>query len=200
MRSIILASQSPRRKELLTQMGVDFDVVPSNFNEKLDDSRAPEVVAMELALGKAMDVAQKYPDALVIGSDCIVTVHGRQLEKPVDEAEAYELLELLSGTNNTVSTGVAVVRLSDGTQLVGADSAEVYFKPYNEAAVKAYVSTGDPMDKAGAYGIQSGAAPLISHVEGRHDSIIGLPTKILAEYLQSLGITEAQAVDLRIEI
>lgn len=195
MKDIILASQSPRRRELLMQMGVEYDVIPSNFDEKLDDSRAPEEVASELALGKAMTIARQYPESLVIGSDTIVTVGGKQLEKPKDTAEAYDILKLLAGTSNEVSTGLAVVRLSDNTQLVGADTTHVYFRPYDEAAVRRYVESGDPLDKAGAYGIQSGAAPLVDHIEGRYDTVIGLPTKLLASFLEQVGVV-AKAVEL----
>lgn len=188
MPKIILASQSPRRRELLTQMGVEFEVVPSKFDEYLDDGRSPEEVASELALGKAMAVAQEHPDCIVIGSDTIVTVDGRQLEKPHDAAEAKELLKLLSGKENDVSTGLAVLWLKHEIKLVGADTAKVFFKPYNEQAVDAYIATGDPMDKAGAYGIQSGAAPLISYMEGNYDTTVGLPTKLLAEFLAQVGV------------
>lgn len=195
MQKIILASQSPRRKELLAQMGVQFEAIPSNFDETLDDSRSPEEVASELALGKAMAVAIQYPESLVIGSDTVVTINGRQLEKPKDSAEAHEMLKLLAGNHNEVSTGVAVVRVSDGTQIVGADTTHVYFRPYDEEAVNHYIESGDPMDKAGAYGIQSGAAPLISHIEGHYDTVVGLPTKLLAELLAQVGV-EAKFVKL----
>lgn len=191
---IILASQSPRRRQLLTQMGIAFEVVPSDFDEYLDDNRPPESVAVELALGKALAVAEKYPDSIVIGSDTIVTIDGKQLGKPCDKAEAYAMLKHLSGTHNEVTTGVVVVRKADGTQLTGADIAHVYFKPYNAEAVAKYVETGDPLDKAGAYGIQSGAAPLIDHIDGNHDTIIGLPTRVLAEQLASVGVSAKTVV------
>ncbi len=195
MRKIILASQSPRRKELLTAMGVEFMVVPSNFDEKLDDNRAPEVVAIELAVGKATDVAEKFPEAIVIGSDTIVTINGRQLEKPRDTAEAYDMLELLSGTHNEVTTSLAVICKANGTFFTGSDTTKVYFKPYNQQAVKAYVETGDTVDKAAAYGIQSGAAPLIDHIQGRYDTVVGLPTQLLEDFLAQVGIT-AKPVEL----
>ena len=176
-------------------MGVEFQAIPSDFAEKLDDSRSPEEVATELALGKATAVAKQYPDSLVIGSDTIVTINGKQLEKPHDAAEAEEILKLLAGKANEVSTGLAVVCLTDGIQLTGVDTTHVYFKPYDEEAVRRYVATGDPLDKAGAYGIQSGAAPLISHIEGHYDTIVGLPTVLLANFLTQLGI-QAKAVEL----
>ncbi len=195
MKEVILASKSPRRRELLSQMGLDYDVVPSNFDEQLDDNRSPDEVARELALSKAMQVAREYPDCIVIGSDTIVTIAGRQLEKPHDTREARDMLRRLSGNANDVTTAVAVVRAADGTQLVDADTTRVYFKPYDAAAVAAYVATGDPMDKAGAYGIQSGAASLIDHIEGHYDTVIGLPTLVLSRLLKDVGI-ETKPVQL----
>jgi septum formation protein len=197
MSTIILASQSPRRQDLLTQMGVTFVTIPSNFDEQLDDSRDPETVATELALGKALAVARSYPDSIVIGSDTIVTVAGRQLEKPRDADDALEMLQLLAGKANEVSTGLAVVRFSDGTRLTSADTTRVHFKPYDETLTRQYVATGDPLDKAGAYGIQSGAAPLIDRIEGNYDTILGLPTGLLAQLLTEVGV---RAVSVTLEV
>lgn len=193
---VILASQSPRRRELLAQMGVKFDVVPSNFDEWLDDSRLPEDVAKELALGKAREVAIAYPDALVIGSDTIVEIDGQQLEKPKDAEDAKRLLTLLSGKKNTVFTSLAVVCLEQGLEIVLAGSTEVTFKPMNETAIDKYIASGDPFDKAGAYGIQSGAAPLVEYIEGDYDTVIGLPTRELSRILNELDIT-ANPVQVR---
>ena len=195
MKKIILASQSPRRRELLAAMGVMFEVMPSNFDEKLDDSRSPEDVAIELAVGKASEVAAKNPDAIVIGSDTIVTINGRQLEKPRDTADAYDMLKVLSGTHNEVTTSLAVICKADGVLLTTADTTKVYFKPYDAEAVKTYVESGDTVDKAAAYGIQSGAAPLIEYIDGYYDTVIGLPTHLLAKFLAQLGV-EAKPVEL----
>jgi septum formation protein len=188
MSRVILASQSPRRKKLLTQMGVDFAVIPSDYDEHLDDARSPETVAIELALGKAMAVAEQYPDDIVIGSDTIVTVHGKQLAKAADDKEAEEMLRLLSGTHNEVTTGVAVIRLSDNFKLTGADAATVYFHQYDEELVRRYIDSGDYKDKAGAYGVQSGAAPLIDYFVGNYDTVLGLPAALLSEFLAKVGI------------
>lgn len=196
MADIILASQSPRRAELLTAMGVEFRVISSQFIEELDDTRSPEKVAKELALGKALAVAEKYPDSIVIGSDTIVTIEGRQLEKPHDEDEALDMIKSLAGKSHEVCTGLAVVCVSKGIQLVGADVTEVYFKPFDEERARSYVSTGDPLDKAGGYGIQSGAAPLIDHIEGEYDTVIGLPVKLLSNFLFQIGI-EAKTPQLQ---
>lgn len=189
MTKIILASQSPRRHELLTNMGVVFDVIPSNFDEKLDDTREPADVAEELAVGKAMVVASEFPSAIVIGADTIVTINGEQLEKPTSPENAIDLLTKLAGKTHEVTTGLAVICLNEGIHLVDSDTTKVMFKPYNEQAIRAYVATGDPMDKAGAYGIQShGASALIAGYEGNLDTVIGLATRNLAEMLQMIGI------------
>jgi septum formation protein len=197
MRRIILASQSPRRRELLSAMGLQFAVMPSDFYEELDDSRTPEAVAEELGLGKAMAVARQHPDAVVIGSDTIVTIDGRQLAKAADLADARAMLHAVTLHPNQVTSSLAVVCLELGLEFVGSESAWVHFKPYNAAAVEAYLSTGDYADKAGAYGIQSGAAPLIEYIEGNADTIVGLPTHLLAPQLQQLGFT-AQPVEYQL--
>ncbi len=196
MSEIILASQSPRRKKLLGEMGVSFTVLPSQFDEKLDESRDAEVVAKELAFGKAMDVAQKHPEAIVIGSDTIVAVNGRQMEKPVDVENARELLCALAGNETTVSTGVAVLHIAAGIEVVDVATTKVFFKPESDEVAKMreqYLASGDWHDKAGAYGIQSGAAVLIESIKGDYDTVIGLPTQTLAAILNSLGI-EAKPV------
>jgi len=187
MRKIILASQSPRRKEMLTMMGLEFEAIPSDFFEELDDNRTPEEVAKELGLGKAMAIARQYPDAIVIGSDTIVTINGRQLAKATDIDDAQAMLHDVTLHPNQVTSSLAVVCLEEGFESVQAENAWVYFKPYDEQAVSTYLATGDYKDKAGSYGIQSGAAPLIDHITGHADTIIGLPTHLLAPVLQKFG-------------
>ncbi|HSW79354.1 MAG TPA: Maf family protein [Candidatus Saccharimonadales bacterium] len=198
---IILASQSPRRKDLLSRMGVKFEVIPSNFDEELDNSRAAEEVAMELAHSKAVAVAKDYPDAIVIGSDSIVFLGNEQFGKPENNDEAREMLKKLSGTTHGVVSGVAVVRLRDGIKLVDSETAKIHFKPLNIDEIEKYVRSGDSLDKAGGYGVQSGAAPLIDYAEGDVSAIIGLPTKLLSEMLKKLGI-ESKSVkyDLPVKV
>ncbi len=188
MRKIILASGSPRRRELLGMMGVDFDVVPSNFSEWLDDAKDTADVAIALGLGKARDVADIFPEAIVIGSDTIVTVDGKQLGKATSDDEAYNMLRLSAGKPNIVTTSVVVVCKAEQYEFAIADNAYVYFNPFSETAVKRYIATGDYRDKAGAWGIQSGAAPLIDHVEGDIETVIGLPTRLLIDPLAQLGV------------
>lgn len=194
MKKVILASTSPRRRDILTQMGVQFEVVPSNFSEYLDDAQPPEEVAKALGLGKAMVVARDNPDAIVIGSDTIVTVDGKQLAKALTDDEALEMLKLVSTAPNKITSSIAVVCLSGNIEIVAAENSFVYFKPYNESLANHYIATGDYRDKAGAYGIQSGAAPLIDYVVGNPDNLVGFPSHLLAPILQSLGV-EAKVVD-----
>jgi septum formation protein len=191
MTEIILASQSPRRKELLAKMGLTFTTIPSSYEEHLDESRGTEDVAKELALGKALDVAASHPDAYVIGSDTIVAIGGRQMEKPVDIEDAREMLVALAGHESTVSTGLAVVNHAKNVQIVDVDTTRVFFKPDSEEVSElreTYLASNDWKDKAGGYGIQSGAAVLIDRIEGSYDTIVGLPTTQLTEVLNDLGL------------
>ena len=193
MRKIILASGSPRRKELLTMMGLEFDVVPSEFDEWLDDAQSTRDVAIELGIGKVRDVAMRYPEAIVIGGDTIVTIDGRQLGKAETIDEARAMLRDLGGKAHTVTTSAVVACLAEDFEYAAADEIHVVFKPYDSAAVEAYLATGDWHDKAGAYGIQSGAGPLVDHTEGDIETIIGLPTRLLIEPLAHFGITARRA-------
>lgn len=200
MKRIILASQSPRRRQLLGAMNVQFEVIPSKYDEQLDDSRDPELVAKELALGKAMDVAKNNPDAYVIGSDTIVTIDGHQLEKPTSPDDAHRMLKLLAGRANYVTTGVVIICLTDNVRLSGVETSVVHFGPYDEMAVNDYVATGEPMDKAGAYGIQNNKSrKLIASIEGRYDTIAGLPTHISASLLKQCGVDANELSDEAVE-
>lgn len=193
MRQIILASGSPRRRELLTMMGLDFMVVPSDFDEWLDDAQTPRDVAIQLGLGKARAVASSHPDAIVIGGDTIVTIDGRQLGKATTVDEARQMLRRLAGKVHTVTSSAVVVCAAEHYEFAAADETLVYFKPYDEAAVETYLSTNDWRDKAAAYGIQSGAGPLIDHTEGDIETIIGLSTTLLVEPLGRFGYVVKRA-------
>ena len=190
MTNIILASQSPRRKNLLQRMNIgDFETIPSGFEENPDHSRDVIDVAKELALGKALEIARRFPEDIVIASDTIVTIGNRQLEKPIDIDDARNMLVNLSRGPSSVITSVAVVQ--GQKQLVGTDTTKVYFKldsPEIQEARELYLATEDWKDKAGGYGIQSGAAPLIDHIEGDYDTVVGLPTRLLAQMLGEFGI------------
>ncbi|HSX00098.1 MAG TPA: nucleoside triphosphate pyrophosphatase [Patescibacteria group bacterium] len=187
-RQIILASGSPRRKDLLKQMRLVFTAIPSDFEEHLDHSRPTIEVAKELGLGKARAVAESHPEAIVIGSDTIVTIGGKQLGKPVDESEARDTLMQQAGEEVTVTTSVVVICIELGLEIVDADEAIVQFKPYSKAEHEKYLATGDWADKAGSWGIQSGAAALIENIQGNYDTILGLPTILLSKALQSVSV------------
>ena len=180
MRQIILASTSPRRKELLEAMGWDFTVVPSEFQEYLDETRPVEEIAMELGRGKALSVAERFPDAIVIGSDTIVSVGETQLGKAADIDDARRMWRLITSAPNKVTSSLAVICKSENVEHVTYDNAWVYLKPFNQAAVEAYLATGDYTDKAGAYAIQH-IGSLLDHIEGSEDTILGLPTALLKD-------------------
>lgn len=176
-------------------MGVKFTAVTSNFDEQLDDSRSPVEVAKELGLGKALAVAVNYPEAIVIGSDQVVAVGNHQLGKPKNAVEARDMYKVFAQQPHEVVTSIVVVCLEMDLQLIEVGRARVFFKPYDNEAVEAYLRTGDYLDKAGGYGIQGGASQLIDHFEGEFDTIVGLPTHVLAPMLKRLGIS-AQPVGL----
>lgn len=187
-RVVILASGSPRRRELLEAMGVKFRVIPSDFDEYIDHSVSAKELSIALGLGKARAVAEKYPDAFVIGSDTIVTLKEKHLGKAKDEAEARAVLHDHHNETALVTTSIVVVCKSLSVEEVAADEAKVFFKPKDEAAIERYLATGDWKDKAASWGIQSGAAPLMRGIAGEYDTILGLPTKILAKMLLKHGI------------
>lgn len=188
MPKIILASTSPRRRELLTAMGLTFEVVASDFEEHLDHTRPASEVAAQLAHGKALAVAKLHPDAIVIGGDTIPHLNGHQLEKAVDYQDAERMLRMLSGHEHELTSGLAIIWLAKGVDFSTSDTTCVQFKPLDEDAIQDYLATGDYKDKAGAYGLQSGAHTLVASIRGEYDTVIGLPTKQLSTELAKLGI------------
>lgn len=183
MRKIILASGSPRRKELLTKMRLVFAVVPSDFTEWLDDTRSPENMAVELARGKAASVAERFPEAIIIGSDTIVTVEGKQLGKAENVDEARNMWRIATSAPNKITTSVVVMCKAEGYEFATSDNAYVTFKPYDSEAVESYLATTDWHDKAGAWSIQK-CRNLMETITGDEETILGLPTRLLTEPLQ----------------
>jgi len=187
-RRIILASGSPRRAELLTMMGVTFEAIDSGFKEQLDDTRPVTDIAIELGRGKALVLAEQYPDAIVIGSDTIVSVGKRQYGKPLGETDARLMLYGQVGRETTVTTSVVVLCKELDIEMVAAPQAIVALKRRNDKAISAYLAHGEWRDKAAALGIQTGAAPLISYIKGEYSVVLGLPVSQLAAFLRELGI------------
>jgi septum formation protein len=178
--TLILASQSPRRRQLLQRLGLAFDVVPSDASEDLDESIAPAGAVEMLALRKAAVVSHRHPDALVLGADTIVVLDGDVLGKPASGDEAAAMLRRLSGRTHTVYTGIALLHHASGRTVAAHEATEVTFAPLAPWEIEAYVATGSPMDKAGGYGIQDDlGALLIAGVRGDYYNVVGLPLRRL---------------------
>ena len=182
---LILASQSPRRLELLKQVTDQFEVVPSSVEEKLDYGLPPEENARALARTKAESVAENYPHDWVIGADTLVTLDHEIFEKPVDVPDAQRILRRLSGREHFVITGICVV--SPGKTLDKAVTSKVHFKPLSQEEISNYIETGEPMDKAGAYAIQGKGSFMIREFSGSRSNIIGLPIDELKILLKKTG-------------
>lgn len=187
---IILASQSPRRRELLSMVRIPFTVEVSGEKERIPLHAAPQEVVMSLARQKAEHVFKNHPDACVIGSDTIVVLGEEILGKPANPAEAAAYLRRLQGRSHRVYTGLSLLTPQGEKQ--GFDMAEVHFAPMSEEEIAWYVSTGDPMDKAGAYGIQGDACCFVRGITGNYFTVMGLPLPLLYRYLRELGILDEQ--------
>jgi septum formation protein len=186
---LILASGSPRRKELLEILGFPFEVVVSRSEEVIHEDMPPEKLAGQLALGKALDVAQKYQSGLVIGADTIVVLENQILGKPATKEEARQKLSLLSGSSNQVITGLAVVDAGSGEKQVAYETTKVWFRHLEAKEIEWYVETGEPMDKAGAYGIQGKGSILVDKIEGCYFNVVGLPLTRLYLMLKEMGVS-----------
>lgn len=187
--NLILASASPRRRELLTQVGVSFEIEVSDVEEVIDASLPPELQVQSLALQKAQAVAAQRKEGLVLGADTVVAAHGRLLGKPHSEAEAKAMLRSLSGTWHQVMTAVALVDAADQNNTwTSIEITNVKFRDLTENDIAAYVATGESMDKAGAYGIQGYGALLVERIEGCYNNVVGLPLQQVAKGLRTWGI------------
>lgn len=182
---LILASASPRRREMLTLMGYDFTVKPSQAEENISHCAPGEYVS-RLARVKAAAVAEENPGCCVLGSDTIVYLDGEILGKPLDEEDAFHILSTLSGRTHTVFTGVAII--AGDKETIFYDKAEVTFKTLEPDEIRDYIATGEPMDKAGAYGIQGPATVLVEKIDGCYFTVIGLPNPKVYDALKAMGI------------
>lgn len=170
---IILASKSPRRRELLSMLGFQFDIIPAVGDERLEKSMTPDEAVMNLAAGKAREVACQNRDCLVIGADTLVYLDGKPMGKPSSRAEAAVMLRKLSGRVHQVYTGVAIV--GNGVEKVSFEKTDVEFRHLTDEEINWYINTGEPMDKAGAYGIQGQGAVFIPRINGDYFNVMGLP-------------------------
>ena len=188
MEKIILASASPRRRELLTMVRLPFDVIVSDCDENIS-YEGPEDMVTKLSLRKAENVAEKLREDtkahLVIGSDTIVYFQNEILGKPKDEEDAFRMLKELSGHTHVVYTGVTVIDTATGRTESFCEATKVEFYPVTDEEIQAYINTGDPMDKAGSYGVQGLGAFLVKRIEGDYFTVVGLPVAHLLQLLRT---------------
>ena len=180
---IILASQSPRRRELLSELGFTFEIIVPDICEDLIDGLSPAEFAAELSRRKLEAVANMHGNAdVIIAADTIVSINGEILNKPTDEAEAFKMLRTLSGGWHSVFTGLSVMLNGEITTQVC--ETRVKFRKLSDEEIRAYIRTGEPFDKAGGYGIQGAAGDFVESYDGSYTNVVGLPTEMLAEILK----------------
>lgn len=188
---LILASASPRRKELLEQVGAEFEIIPSKGEEIITSSR-PEEVVVELSVQKAEEVACRIQekDVIILGADTVVVFDGQILGKPKDEAEAERILSMLSGNTHSVYTGVTLIVMQDGKSERHSFYEETKVTMYSmtKQQILSYIRTGEPMDKAGAYGIQGKGALYIEKIHGDYNNVVGLPVAKIFQRMRKSGI------------
>ena len=192
MRRLVLASASPRRRELLAQAGFNFEVRPANVNEDLRPGEDSIAYVVRVARDKAEAVYAQMgdPEAIILGADTTVTLDGQILAKPEDARDAARMLRILSGRTHRVITGVAIASAT-GTE-VAAEVTGVQFLTIKDAEIAAYIDTGEPMDKAGGYGIQGYAARWIPRIEGCYFNVVGLPLALVSTMLEAHCLREPQ--------
>ena len=185
---LILASASPRRRELLAQLAIPFTVIPANIDESPWPAEVPRAYTVRIAYAKAQHIAQQCPTAVVLGADSVVVLEQQILGKPRDMAEARHMLSRLSGREHAVITGLAV--LHQAQQFAGLDAVRtlVRFRPLSASAIERYLATGEPLDKAGAYAIQGAAAAFVASRDGCYTNVVGLPLRRTTTLLQAAGL------------
>jgi septum formation protein len=188
MRKIVLASASPRRRELLAKIGLKFEVALSNHVEESHGDLEPHVLAKQLSLEKATAVAAKYPDAIIIAADTFGVLDGKIIGKPHTNAEAIKMLRMLSGRSHLVITGFTILDTARKKRVSRFIETKVYFRKLTDAEIDAYVRTGEPLDKAGAYAIQGLGALLVEKIEGDYYNVIGLPLSAVTANLKQFGV------------
>ncbi|WP_340085018.1 Maf family protein [Siminovitchia sp. FSL H7-0308] len=185
MPRLVLASTSPRRKELLEMLHIPFTVCSPQVDETISASISPANMVMELAARKAKAVAKHHGDSCVVGADTIVAIHGDMLGKPFDKKHAFQMLQTLSGQTHFVFTGVAVF-FADTIETY-YEKTEVTFWELSEKEIERYIATDEPLDKAGAYGIQGWGSLLVKEIHGDYFSVVGLPIARVARMLEKIG-------------
>lgn len=191
-RNFVLASSSPRRRELLASVGLDFEVIAPRGLESARDGESPLDFARRMAREKALYVcAQQRPGRIVVGSDTVVSVSGEIFGKPRDEEDALSMLQKLSGRTHEVITGFCVAKSPGDVLHLGATRTEVRMKSLDTEGMRRYIKTGEPMDKAGAYAIQGAGSCLVEWIKGSYTGVVGLPLFELVSVLSDIGVVES---------
>lgn len=188
IKTIILASASPRKKEILKKTGLKFKVYESDYEEKMDLGLKPHELARFLSREKARDVARRHRNALVIAADTIVVLRGRLFGKPRNEEQAKEMLRALSGKAHSVITGFTIIDTAGKKEISRSVESKVFFKRLSADEIETYIRSGEPLDKAGAYGVQGLGAVIVKRIEGDFFNVVGLPLNALAESLKEFGV------------
>jgi septum formation protein len=188
MKRIILASASPRRKELLEKIGLKFEVEPSDYPEDMRSGLSPDELARAISLEKARVVASRHRNAIVIAADTFIVFRGKIMGKPNTEAEARKMLMRLKGKPHSVITGFTILDTDKNKVLTKSVETVVHIKNLTSEEIEAYVKSGEPLDKAGAYAIQGLGSVIVERIEGDYFNVIGLPLSALAKGLKEFGI------------
>ncbi len=188
MKTVILASASPWRKKILKTTGIPFRVEVSDFEEDMSQKLAPRVLARRLALGKALAVAARHKEGIVIGADTFAVFRGKLLGKPGTPPKAHAMLAMLSGETHALLTGFVVIDVATGKKIMKTASTSVTFKKLSRAEIDQYVKTGEPLNAAGAYAIQGGGAKLIQRIKGDPNNVAGFPLKAVLKELAKFGV------------
>jgi septum formation protein len=185
---LILASASPRRREILARTGMDFEVIPGDYEEALETGAEPKALAMTLSAGKALAVARGRRSALVVGADTFIIFGREYMGKPHTPERAAAMLHRLSGRSHSVITGFTVIDADSGRRISDAVETKVWFKTLSGGDIDSYVASGEPLDKAGAYAIQGIGGALIDRIEGDYLNVVGLPLFAVCAALRSFGL------------
>jgi len=188
MKKIILASSSPRRKEILLKTGLSFEIQESNYEEDMSLPMSPEDLSEYLSLGKAKSVADKNSDAIVIAADTFIVYDNNCLGKPKTELLAREMLNMLNGKENDIITGVTIIDTTNNHIVSFHETTKVFMKQMSSETIEAYIDTGEPLERAGGYSLQEKGAILVEKIDGDFFNAMGLPLSRLVEELKDFGI------------
>ncbi len=189
MKKIILASTSPRRQKLLKEMGIEFEIIPPDYDEKITDKHFSDEIIKNIAINKAKSVLKKIKEpSLIIGSDTVVIINGIITGKPKDEADAFKILKSLSGIKHSVVTSIAIIDSETGKISCENTKSEIEFNPLSDKDINDYIENFKPLDKAGAYGIQELPQNFVKEIKGDFDNIVGFPTNTLKKMLSKFNV------------